>query len=30
MARDKHRRRAAEFTKSCNAILFTTWPIVTI
>lgn len=29
VARDKHHRRAVEFTKSCTATLFTTWPVVT-
>lgn len=29
VARDKHHRRAVEFTKSCTASLFTTWPVVT-
>lgn len=29
VARDTHHRRAVDFTKSCTASLFTTWPIVT-
>ena len=29
VARDKHHRLAVEFTKSCTAIQFTIWPVVT-